>query len=290
MKKLFFLFCAALLVLLAAPACRKNSVPSKKIGVSIPAADHGWAAGVVWNSEQAKAEIEAKYPGSRVIVLTAKNTKEQTDSIETLLMQQVDALVVMSQDPLPLTNVCKKALKQGVFLAIVSNPVPDVTPDLFVNGDNRSFGIAGAKAIGESLSGKGKIVIMKGQPCPIDNDRVGGFKETLQAQFPEITLIDEGDAFWNAQKGQQLMETFLQKHQQIDGVWAGDDDVLEGVLKAYEKSGRTDVQVIGGRYGLGSKDTPPASVFAVYDELKRDNMKRQFTIGIVDDVTNLSLP
>ena len=48
--------------------------------------------------------------------------------------------------------------------------------------------------------------------------------------------------------------------------------------------------VIGGRYGLGSKDTPPSSVFAVYEELKKDAPKRQFTIGIVDDVTELSLP
>ena len=47
--------------------------------------------------------------------------------------------------------------------------------------------------------------------------------------------------------------------------------------------------VIGGRYGLGSKDTPPSSVFAVYDELKKDAPKAQFTIGINDDVTNLSL-
>ena len=52
---------------------------------------------------------------------------------------------------------------------------------------------------------------------------------------------------------------------------------------------RHDIQVIGGRYGLGSKDTPPASVFAVYEELAKDEPKRQFTIGIVDDVTNLSL-
>ena len=47
--------------------------------------------------------------------------------------------------------------------------------------------------------------------------------------------------------------------------------------------------VIGGRYGLGSKDTPPASIFAVYKELAKDEPKAQFTIGIVDDVTNLSL-
>ena len=61
------------------------------------------------------------------------------------------------------------------------------------------------------------------------------------------------------------------------------------VVTSLANAGRTDIQVIGGRYGLGSKDTPPASVFAVYDEMKKDQMKRQFTIGIVDDVTHLSL-
>ena len=68
------------------------------------------------------------------------------------------------------------------------------------------------------------------------------------------------------------------------------EPLYQDVVTALANAGRSDIQVIGGRYGLGSKDTPPASVFAVYDELKRDEMKRQFTIGIVDDVTNLSLP
>ena len=61
------------------------------------------------------------------------------------------------------------------------------------------------------------------------------------------------------------------------------------VVTALANAGKTDIKVIGGRYGLGSKDTPPASVFAVYEELTKDEMKRQFTIGIVDDVTHLSL-
>ena len=61
------------------------------------------------------------------------------------------------------------------------------------------------------------------------------------------------------------------------------------VVTALANAGKTDIAVIGGRYGLGSKDTPPASVFAVYDELNKAEMKRQFTIGIVDDVTHLSL-
>lgn len=55
------------------------------------------------------------------------------------------------------------------------------------------------------------------------------------------------------------------------------------------REGGNDAAVIGGRYGLGSKDTPPSSIFAVYDELAKDDMKARFTIGITDDVTYLSL-
>ncbi|MFP4259676.1 MAG: pyruvate:ferredoxin (flavodoxin) oxidoreductase [Opitutales bacterium] len=48
--------------------------------------------------------------------------------------------------------------------------------------------------------------------------------------------------------------------------------------------------VIGGRYGLGSKDFTPAMAKAVYDELQKEQPRRRFTVGIVDDVTGLSLP
>ena len=61
------------------------------------------------------------------------------------------------------------------------------------------------------------------------------------------------------------------------------------VVTALANGGRTDIRVIGGRYGLGSKDTPPASVFAVYEEMTKAEPKHQFTLGIVDDVTHLSL-
>ncbi|MEG1072512.1 MAG: pyruvate:ferredoxin (flavodoxin) oxidoreductase [Oscillospiraceae bacterium] len=61
------------------------------------------------------------------------------------------------------------------------------------------------------------------------------------------------------------------------------------VVTAFANANR-QAQIIGGRYGLGSKDTPPSSVFAVYDEMKKADAKRQFTIGIKDDVTNMSLP
>ena len=62
------------------------------------------------------------------------------------------------------------------------------------------------------------------------------------------------------------------------------------VINALAHEGRADLTVVGGRYGLASKDTPPSSVFAIYQELEKDAPAREFTVGIVDDVTNLSLP
>ncbi|OPZ94830.1 MAG: Pyruvate-flavodoxin oxidoreductase [Firmicutes bacterium ADurb.Bin419] len=68
------------------------------------------------------------------------------------------------------------------------------------------------------------------------------------------------------------------------------DPLYLDVAATLREAGLNDIVVTNGRYGLGSKDTPPSSVFAVYTELKKDDPKKRFTIGIVDDVTYLSLP
>ena len=60
------------------------------------------------------------------------------------------------------------------------------------------------------------------------------------------------------------------------------------VIAALNEVGRCGVKVLGGRYGLGSKDTTPASIFAVYANMAGE-MKNHFTVGIVDDLTGLSL-
>ena len=67
------------------------------------------------------------------------------------------------------------------------------------------------------------------------------------------------------------------------------DPLYLDVVTSLAEAGRA-MKVVAGRYGLGSKDTPPSSIFAVYTELAKDEPKRRFTLGIVDDVTNLSLP
>lgn len=68
------------------------------------------------------------------------------------------------------------------------------------------------------------------------------------------------------------------------------DPLYLDVAVTLREAGLHDIVLTNGRYGLGSKDTPPSSVFAIFKELEKDAPKSRFTVGIVDDVTNLSLP
>ncbi len=68
------------------------------------------------------------------------------------------------------------------------------------------------------------------------------------------------------------------------------EPLYQDVVSALFEAGRTGIKVVGGRYGLGSKDTPPSSAFAIFKELEKDEPAREFTVGIDDDVTHLSLP
>jgi len=230
----------------AEPAGRKLT-----IGISVPSATHGWTGGVVWSANRAKKMLEQENPDVAVIVTTGATTAEQADRIENIIARKVDALVMLCQEPGPLTPVCERAKAQGIYLVVVSNPLLKPVQDHFVNGDNRSLGEAAAEAIGTLVQGRGDILVMEGIPCPINTDRVEGFKAVLAAKYPEIRILDSQPAWWNTEKGMNLMEIYLQKHPKVDAVWAGDDDVLIGALKAYRNSGRKDVKAMVG--GGGSK-------------------------------------
>jgi len=248
MKKLFVVLLPVLLILCG---CSDSAAKKLKIGISIPAATHGWTGGVVWSAEQAKKNIEAANPDVEVIVTSSANTAGQVNRIENLLARKVNALVVMAQEPGPVSSVCERARKQGAYLVIVSNPIEKPVQDVFVNGDNRSFGAAAAETMGRLLNGQGTIVVMEGIPCPINTDRVSAFRKVLAEKYPKIRILESQTAGWNTEKGLALMENFLQKHKKIDGVWCGDDDVLIGALKAYQESKRKDVKCMVG--GGGSK-------------------------------------
>ncbi len=222
-----------------------------KIGVSLPAADHGWSGGIVSAAQLAEKEIEAANPDVDVIITIGKDANEQHDKIDNLLIRDIDALVVVCQEPGPITPACKRAYEKGVYTVVVSNPMNEPAQHLFVNGDNRNLGEQAARAIGQLIGGKGDILVMEGIPCPINTQRVEGFNSVMAKEFPEINILDSKPAYWDTEKGMNLMQNYLQKYEKIDAIWVGDDDVLVGALRAYEDSGRTDIKAMVG--GGGSK-------------------------------------
>lgn len=249
MKKLFTLFGAALLAF-AVVSCGDAKAKKTKIGVSIPAADHGWTGGVIYSAEAAKQKLEAANPDYEIIISTARDAAEQVNKIENLLVQGVRAVVVLPQEPGPLTSVCEAAKKQGAFLVTVDRGLDKPIQDVYIAGDNAGFGRTAAQALVKALGGEGDILVMEGIPCVVNTDRVEAFKAEI-AKHPGIKILESQSAYWDTEKGLKLMENYLQKYPKIDAVWVGDDDVLVGALKALEESKRRDVKLMLG--GGGAK-------------------------------------
>ena len=237
------LFCAALLLL---TGCGKKDDGKIRIGVSIPSADHGWTGGVVWWAEQAKKDLERKDPKLEIILSTAKDSSEQVNKIENLMVQGIKALVVLPHEPAPLTGICSQVKDRGIYLVVVDRGLDKNIQDLTVDGDNAEFGRRCAEEMAKRLKGKGDILIMEGVPCEVNTLRVNAFKNVMK-KYPDIKILESQTSNWSQEKGLKLMENFLQKYKKIDAVWAGDDDVLIGALKAYAESKRKDIKFfIGG--------------------------------------------
>ena len=134
-----------------------------------------------------------------------------------------------------------------------------------------------------------RVIIAMGSICDVAEEVI----DYLNAQGEKVGLIKVRlYRPWRADKLLAAIPATCKKIAVLDRTkepGSQGEPLYMDVVTSLANAGRNDIQVIGGRYGLGSKDTPPASVFAVYDELKKDSMKREFTIGIVDDVTHLSL-
>ncbi|HXT05884.1 MAG TPA: substrate-binding domain-containing protein [Roseiarcus sp.] len=222
----------------------------KLIAVSIPAADHGWTAGVVYHARTAAKEINAAFPGVEVIVKTSPSASEQVSVIEDLSgSRKIDALVILPYSSQELTEPVRAIKNKGTFITIVDRGLIDPTiQDLYVAGDNIAVGRNTAKYMIDKMGGKGDIVILRGIPTVIDDERIKGFQDTIKGTG--IKVLDMQYAHWNSDEAFKLMQDYLAKYPHIDAVWANDDDGLLGVLAAIKQSGRKDIKLALGGNGM----------------------------------------
>ncbi|MER9588217.1 substrate-binding domain-containing protein [Mesorhizobium australicum] len=224
----------------------------KVIAVSIPAADHGWTAGVVYHAQMAAKEINAAFPGVEVIVKTSPSAADQVSAIEDLsASRKIDALVILPYSSEELTEPVKAIKEKGTFITVVDRGLTDPTiQGLYVAGDNIAVGRNTAKYMIDKLGGKGDLVVLRGIPTVIDDERIKGFQDAIAGTG--LKVLDIQYAHWNSDEAFKLMQDYLAKYPHIDAVWANDDDMLLGVIEAVKQSGRTDIKLALG--GNGMKD------------------------------------
>jgi ribose transport system substrate-binding protein len=144
--------------------------------------------------------------------------------------RKLDALVILPYSSEELTMQVKAIKDAGTFVTVVDLGLNhQAIQDLYVAGDNIAVGTTTAKFLVDKLGGKGDLVVLRGIPTVIDDERIKGFQDGIKDT--ELKILDIQYANWNGDQAFKLMQDYLAKYPHIDAVWASDDDMLLGVLR-----------------------------------------------------------
>lgn len=247
--RLLALVATAVLFMAPTGAMAQNKV---NLGVAIPAATHSFTAGIVWWAEVAKEELEEQHEGLKITIKTAANAGEQANQLQDLVTaNRINALVIFPFESGALTKPVAQVKAKGVYVTVVDRGLTDTSAqDAYVAGDNTAFGKIPAEYLAKALNGKGNIVALRGIATTLDNERMDAFNAVLK-NYPDMKLLDAQYGNWNRDDAFKVMQDYLTRFKQIDAVWAADDDMAVGVLKAIEQADRTDIKIVFG--GAGAK-------------------------------------
>ena len=222
------------------------------MGVSIPAATHGWTGGVNFHAQRTAKLLESRYKGLKVVISTANGPGQQANDLEDLnSIHNIDALVILPFESGPLTDPVKNVKQQGKFVTVVDRGLTETgIEDVYVAGNNPELGAISARYMVDALKGKGDIVVLRGIPTVIDDQRVDAFLKGIQGT--QIKVLDMKHANWNRDDGFNVMQDFLARFPKIDAVWAQDDDIALGVIEAVRQAGREKEMFIIGGAGMKS--------------------------------------
>lgn len=189
------------------------------------------------------AEAKAKELGHDLIVLDSQdNPAKELGNVEDLLVKGVDVLLINPTDSDAVVSSVKAANR---------SKIPVVTLDRAANGgdvvshvasDNVLGGEMAGNFIVEKLGGKGKVVELEGIPgTTAARDRGTGFNKAVNGK---LEVVAKQAADFDRTKGLNVMENILQAQPEIQAVFAHNDEMALGALKAIEASGR-DIFVVG---------------------------------------------
>jgi len=229
-----------------------NAQQKFTIGVSIPSADHGWTAGIIYHTERVAKLLRQQHKNLNIIIKTSPDPASQANALQDLAVQGIDALVILPTDPDPLVEAIREIKNSGAFVALVDRePSGNDTSfrDVYVAGNNPALGRVAGEYI-KNNTPDAKVAIIRGMPIPIDQQRQDGFDQGIKGS--KIEILERQFGNWSQDDAFRITQDFLTKYKKIDVIWCQDDDMAVGVLEAIAQAGRTDIKYVVG--GAGSKD------------------------------------
>ncbi|GHH37984.1 ribose transport system permease protein [Streptomyces umbrinus] len=192
------------------------------------------------------AQAEAKKLGADLTVTDAQNdASQQANQLQNFTSEGVDSIIVNPVDSDAAGPSVRSANKSDIPVVGVDRGVNKAETAALVASDNVEGGKLGAKALAEKLGGKGKIVILQGLAgTSASRERGAGFAEGLKA-YPGIDVVAKQPADFDRTKGLDVMTNLLQAHPDVQGVFAENDEMALGAVKALGSKAGKSVQVIG---------------------------------------------
>lgn len=262
MKKTLTLLAAALIVFVVLAGCAQKTSTAKaatgqtttasqttapgkaiRVGYTMPTADHGYIARAIFWAKKAMADWQAKDPNITFDFVTADTVTKQANDIQDMMTKGIDALVVFPIDA-SITSQVKKAHDAGIFTVVMDRGTTEPVYDEYLHNNDLAYATLASETLAKQLNYKGSVVIIEGIPTPINTIRVNADKAVF-AKYG-IKVLDSQPGNWNQQKAHDVMQNYLQKYPQIDGVITNDDDMMIGAQLALKESGRHDVKAFMG--------------------------------------------
>jgi len=209
--------------------------------------DIGASIGAAW-SDGMKNELAA-FPNVQFQGFDGEASADTEVSImDNLINQGYDAIILQCTDSAALASSVEKAEAAGIPV-VTLNLDADTTHSSLVTAVDYEGGRAVAEAMAEKMGGKGNVVIISATPGATKGENMTrGFKDAMK-NYPNIQILDDQSGEWLTEKAYTVMNDFLTKYSDIDGVFCHNDAMAEGAAEAAKAVGRLDGLQIWGLDG-----------------------------------------
>jgi ribose transport system substrate-binding protein len=256
MKKMFKLASISLIAALTLAGCSTTAPGSEtapdasaappqegtiKIGLAVSTQSNPFFVTLKEGAEKAALASSVEL----ITVDAQDDAAKQASSIEDLIQQKVNVIIINPTDSAAIVPAVESANAAGIPVITVDRRSDGGTIASHIASDNKAGGVLAAEFIAERLNGSGKVVELEGIPgSSAARERGAGFNEEI-AKATGIEIVAKQPADFDRAKGLTVMENILQANKDIKAVFAHNDEMALGALKAIEAAGLKDIIVVG---------------------------------------------